>query len=116
MVQVIGRWHDVGVDKDIERLTTVLGQLRAMLEDAEPRWASWIAGDADRLRRGDGDGVTHFLSALGGMGSLNDVVFRAPNDDPETIEETRALNERFRTLLSEGYALASSMRHDAQDP
>lgn len=115
MIHAPARCDDAAVDKDVERLITVLEQLRAMLREAEPRWANWIAEDVHRIQRGDGSGVSHFLAALGGMGSLNDVVFLAPDDEPETVEETRALNERFRTLLSEAYALAASMRHDAEE-
>lgn len=49
------------------------------------------------------------------MGNLNDLVFQPPDEDPETVEETRALNERFRTPLSEAYALAAPLRHDAEE-
>lgn len=115
MVPETNECHDAAVDRDVERLIIVLEQLRGMLRETEPRWANWIAEDVHRIQRGNGSGVTHFLSALGGMGSLNDVVFQTPDEEPETVEETRALNERFRTLLSEAYALGSSMRHDAEE-
>jgi len=115
VIHASARCDDAVVDRDVERLIIVLEQLRGMLGETEPRWASWIAEDAHRIQRGDGSGVTHFLSALGGMGSLNDVRFLPPDDEPETVEETRALNERFRTLLSEAYSLATSVQQDAED-
>lgn len=115
MIYAPARCDDAAVDKDVERLIMVLERLRALLAESEPRWANWIAEDVHRIQRGDGSGVSHFLAALGGMGSLNDVVFLPPDEDLETVEETRALNERFRTLLSEAYSLATSVQQDAED-
>jgi hypothetical protein len=54
----------------MERLATFLG------DHDEQRWSEQVAEDARLLRAGDPDGLIRFLSKFGGMGSLNDLVFR----------------------------------------
>lgn len=45
----------------------------ALASCGQAHWAGWLHGDAERLRCGDLSGISHFLSAFGGMGSLNDI-------------------------------------------
>ena len=90
------------VDEDVTRLVTVLEEMANLLADHSERgWADWIAKDIASIRRGDGYGVIHFLSAFGGTGSLNDVVFHPMNSNVATIAEAGPLNERFQMLKSD---------------
>jgi hypothetical protein len=103
-----------GMDPDVLRLADALDDLAAFLAaHGEPSWAEWVAQDAGRVRRADGYGVIHFLSAFGGMGSLNDVVFNPLNDNASG-EEASELNEGFERLRSAAWRQATALRHDAQ--
>jgi hypothetical protein len=76
----------------VETLDALVSELR--LRDQE-RWATWLERDRDLLRRGDFEGIRHFLSAFGGMGSLND------------------LNLDRADLLSRAYDLATEISRKA---
>jgi hypothetical protein len=58
----------VNMDEDVVlRLGSLLEQASATLARYNRQhWALWLAGDADRIKRGDATGIEHFLSALGG--------------------------------------------------
>jgi hypothetical protein len=58
--------------------------------------------------------VTHFLSAFGGMGSLNDLLFSPRNGTAETQAEAALLNARFRHLLDAAWSQADALRRDAE--
>jgi hypothetical protein len=45
------------------------------------RWANWLQRDRELIEAGDLFGVTHLLSAFGGMGSINDLVTDDVLDD-----------------------------------
>jgi hypothetical protein len=62
-------------------MDSVVAFLRARVHEPGDRvafWADWVETDSERVRGGDFCGVEHFLSAFGGMGSLNDLRFDAP--------------------------------------
>ena len=73
-------------------------------------WANWLSKDAKWIDNGDFYGVEHFLSALGGMGSLNDVTFHPLNGDELTEDESRQVNQEFRKLISQAYELANNLK------
>jgi hypothetical protein len=100
------------MDTDITRLADALEELAAFLAaHDEPFWADWVGQDARRIRQGDGYGVTHFLSAFGGMGSLNDVTLAAGGD---ATDDGRALDERFDTLRRSAWELAQALHREAR--
>lgn len=102
------------MEPDVRRLADALDELAAFLADhGEGFWANWVAQDARRVRRGDGYGVTHFLSAFGGMGSLNDVVFD-PRNGNASADAVQVLNERFEHLCRDAWQQATALRHEAQ--
>ncbi len=104
----------VGMDPDVLRLADALDDLAAFLAaHGERSWAEWVAQDAGRVRRADGNGVIHFLSAFGGMGSLNDLVFHPLNGNASD-GEAGALNERFEQLSSAAWRQAEALRHETQ--
>jgi hypothetical protein len=64
------------VEDELQLLATALERFALFLRrHGEAHWAEWVQGDSERLRARDYTGVEHFLSAFGGMGSLNDLVF-----------------------------------------
>jgi len=99
------------MDEDIDRLLALLDELVGLLSaNSQPHWAQWVEADAARIRQGDARGVTHFLSAFGTMGSLNDVVLEPSRRDSDAVAGLGPLDQRFRQLSSEAYALADALR------
>jgi len=82
-----------------DQLAEMLDGIGAALESRnEQHWARWLRGDAAKLRDGNLSGITHFLDAFGGMGSLNDI--NIPFDHP------------IQKQIEEAYNLAKSLaRH-----
>jgi hypothetical protein len=104
------------MDPTVIRLADALDELAEFLAGhSEPAWADWVAKDAARLRQGDGSGVTHFLSAFGGMGSLNDLAFDPINGNAASAAEGAELQERFELLCANARELADGLRRAAQD-
>ena len=85
-----------GVPERPSQLLSVLNDLRYLLRrQGEDFYADWIDSDAEKIERGDYEGVRHFLSAYGGMGSLNDVYFHPLNGNAASDEEGWQLTLRF---------------------
>lgn len=60
-----------------EELIDVLDQLVKVLEsDGEMHWSRWMRKARALLIDSDYSGITYLLSAYGGTGSFNDLVFR----------------------------------------
>ena len=72
----------------------------------EQRWSHWIRDDAANLRRGDLGGVRHFLSAFGGMGSLNDRYLCIENGDKIEKAAVITVNTRLSQIRSDAWSLA----------
>jgi hypothetical protein len=54
-------------------LSKYLNEIANLLEaSGDKHWASWLRQDAVSIENGDIRGIRHFLSAFGGMGSIND--------------------------------------------
>ena len=63
---------------EIEQLVSLAERASEILQaHGHAHWAQWLRSDAQRLRNGDAQSLTHLLSAFGGMGSLNDVVLQS---------------------------------------
>jgi hypothetical protein len=93
-----------------EELLKALDDLRELLQrQGEDFWADWIDGDVEKIKRDDAEGVRHFLEALGGMGSLNDIYFHPMNGNAESEEEGWALTLRFRELKERAFHLANEL-------
>jgi hypothetical protein len=76
--------------KDLEEIAALLEQ------DGDQHWSAWLRRDAADLREGDSRGAHHFLSAFGGMGSINDSYGFAPANKKE--EELSADQKIARRL------------------
>ena len=84
------------------QLAESLERISASLDSkGESHWASWLRGDAARLRSGDASGISHFLGAFGAMGSLNDLSI--PYDDP--IQKEIGEAHSFARALARHYGL-----------
>ena len=95
-------------------LCTDLEQLVTLLQGCgEQHWSSWLARDRTAIQGSDFSGVEHFLSAFGGMGSINDLVLHPSNGHRVRPSETDEINARLRRLLARSYELASRIRRTA---
>ena len=84
----------------IKKLSTSLTQIEELLvRQNERQWAARILKSNNEIRNQDFHGVERFLGLLGGMGSLNDLVF----PDSDTTEE-------LRSLLSGAYDVAMQIK------
>ena len=95
----------------MDRLANILEETAALMEsDGDHHWAKWLKRDAADLRRGDIGGATHFLSAFGGMGSLNDTYGRVGPSKPEREKTTI---ERICDRLDSAWHIASRLVRDS---
>ena len=82
------------------KLSTRLSQIEDLLvRQNEQDWAARILKSNTEIQNQDFHGVERFLGLLGGMGSLNDLVF----PDSHATEE-------LRSLLSDAYEVAMSIK------
>ncbi len=90
------------------RLVALLDEFGVVLRELDQaHWAGWVTESARRCRQGDFSGISHLLSAYGGMGSLNDIL-------PELVgEQPDERVKRARQLRSEAWVLAEEIRHEA---
>ena len=99
------------LDPGVARLLEALADLTMFLtERSQSRWADWVSGDAALIRAGDGRGIDHFLSALGVMGSLSDLLFSPANGNAAGEQEADDLNARFRHLVQTAWTQAEAIR------
>ena len=96
-----------------EQLIDVLDQLATVLEsDGDTHWSQWMRKAKAHLMNSDYYGVEYFLSAFGGMGSLNDLILGQHCVEgvwawkPGHVE----LNKKFDALCSEAAALARAIK------
>jgi hypothetical protein len=93
-----------------QALLEVLDELVTILElHGDQHWSQWIRDDISEIRRGSMDGVRHFLTAYGGMGSLNDRYLCILNGDRITKEETASVNGRLSKARSKAWSLACEL-------
>lgn len=94
-------------------LVTILDETIAVLRSAqENHWSAWLEKDAAWIRADDFYGVEHFLSAFGGMGSLNDLVLCPANGHTLDASQIAPLNDRLNHLLSQSWSLARELERN----
>jgi hypothetical protein len=91
----------------------MLDSIGASLESCgERHWAKWLRSDAAKLRNGNLSGISHFLSAFGGMSSLNDLYISPANGHRIAATEASAFNRRISSDLSAAYSLATALQSE----
>lgn len=101
------------MDPDVARLAELIEAAEALLSShGESHWSHWLAKDARLIRHLDLQGVEHFLSAFGGMGSINDLVLHPMNGHRIAEHEVDKANTLFRDLLYEAHELARQLYGD----
>jgi len=95
-------------------LIRILDELVALLRrHGEAHWASWLESDLCRIRAGDFSGVTHFLSAYGGMGSFNDLMIHPSNGHCVDDGEVHRVNASLSDLRSRAWSFANDISREA---
>jgi hypothetical protein len=101
------------LEADYTELLETLDSLVALLrQHREDHWADWLARNRRLIANGDAHGITHFLSAFGGMGSLNDLVIHPSNGHDVAPDDIAAVNQQFMNLASHAHASATRLRHN----
>lgn len=92
------------VDAKFARLTSSLHDLDARLRaQGYDFWADWVRDSLIKIEARDPQGLVHFRSAFGGMGSITDLMLEP--DDDQVLHEAWALADWFgRQLRSEDTA------------
>lgn len=94
----------------VARLDATLEEIVALLHaHGEEHWSAWLAGDLERIRKGDAYGIEHLLSAYGGMGSFSDLFLSPENGSRIAASEVGPVNERLRRLASRAHDLARAI-------
>jgi len=82
--------------KDLEEIAALFEQ------DGDKHWSAWLRQDAADLKDGDIRGAHHFLSAFGGMGSINDSygwsALNKKEEEPTTDESISQRLDAARNL------------------
>ena len=100
-----------------QELLETLDNLATLLEShGDQHWSKWIRDDASNIRAGDLYGVRHFLTAFGGMGSLNDRFLCKQNGDKITEEETPSVNARLSQGITKAWGLAQAILDSQREP
>ena len=97
------------MDQAVESLVKVMQETSDFLQSFnENHWSSWLAKNAELIRKLDFGGVEHLLSAFGGIGSINDLVISPITNhqspiNSHQIEENKVseANERLREMLNQ---------------
>jgi hypothetical protein len=96
---------------DGTELIYALDETVALLRSyGEKHWAEWLAGDRASIANGNAGGVTHLLSAFGGMGSFNDLFLSPANGHYLSEADVSATNARLNELRARLYDLAQAQR------
>lgn len=92
-------------------LISALDETVALLRSCgEKHWAKWLAGDRASIANGNAAGVTHLLSAFGGMGSFNDLFLSPANGHSLSEADVSATNAKLNDLRTRLYGLAQALR------
>lgn len=93
---------------DLERLVDLLSGANA------EHWADWFNKDLERIRKRDATGLTHLLSAYGGMGSFNDLLLDQRNGHTVTDGSKAFMNDQLAQLRSSVFRLADGLRREIE--
>ena len=96
-----------GIHPEVQELLDAMRELETFLQHHdEPFWATNIGRCADQLSNSDAYGLERFLSMLGGMGSLNDLILH--RDGKWLVVE----NDQLDALRTKAGGLASALTRE----
>ncbi len=102
-------------DPRLGLLCVDLEKLVALLRDANANhWAAWLDEDLARIRKRDANGLTHLLSAYGGMGSFNDLLLDQRNGHTVTDRSKGFMNDQLAQLRSSIFRLTDGLRREIE--
>lgn len=115
-----GSFQTVRMMNEMGPKTTELVELMTELDELLARfgrdhWSKWVREDMARIKNSDSAGVQHFLSAFGGMGSLNDVYLCPANCDRIKEDQVEKVNGDLSSLLSRCWELATAIAHETEN-
>ncbi len=95
-------------------LVQTLLELEKLLDDVgERHWSSWCAKARSRIEHSDFSGVEHWLSAYGGMGSINALCICEANGHSVDANAEKPINKGIRQRLERAYKLADDLKREA---
>lgn len=101
------------MDKDTSTLIHKIRELESLFRSyGIDHWADWLTEDLELISAGDLEGISHLLSAYGGMGSMSDVFITSKAGDPIDEKDTSRVNSRVNSLMSNIYTLATQILKD----
>ncbi|MFE9204230.1 DUF6966 domain-containing protein [Micromonospora sp. NPDC007230] len=102
------------IDENFRRFRAALVELRDLLRRHDnEHWAQWADRALIRVDAGDAGGLDHWLSAYGGMGSINDL---SPNwSKLPPPDQERSAYERIDELRGLCYGLAGQLKIDLRE-
>lgn len=104
------------MDAEIARLCEMFRRIHTLLDTVgEAHWKTWVERDLRLIECLDAYGLDHFLSAFGGMGSINDLVIHPMNGHRVNAESVDAVNQELGQLLGDANALARKLRADDRE-
>jgi hypothetical protein len=104
------------MDAKIARQCKLLADIKQLLGNVgAARWEAWIARDLMLVESLDAYGLEHFLSAFGGIGSLNDLITHPINGHQIAPSDVPATNEKLRILLGEASLIARDRLAEEQE-
>jgi hypothetical protein len=104
-------------DSTLNVLLRAMGDLVGLLKSSgNEHWADWVDRDRQTIAGGDPEGLVHFLSAFGGMGSLNDVVIRREEGRALLRDEGVRANELLWEVRDRAWTSASQLKRELDSP
>lgn len=101
------------MESDTSKLINLLVELEELFRsNGVNHWADWLKKDIDLISSGDFEGVSHLLSAYGGMGSITDVYITPEAGYLITDAEVAQLNDRLSNLMSEIFSFATKIHRE----
>lgn len=98
---------------DIVKLLKCMNEAIELLQSVkEKHWSAWLANDAALIEKRDFLGIEHLLSALGGMGSINDLVIHPINGHEVQDFAVDKANRMLQEILGEIWSLAKELYND----
>ena len=73
-------------------------------------WVKWLEEDRVKIAAGDSYGIDHLLSAVGGMGSLNDLVICPVNGDNIEQQDVARMNAELSAHRDEIWTIAGAIQ------